>query len=441
MRTARCRWSGQSALSARELQLEWQFPEKLGFLFDSARYKVGYGGRGSGKSWSFARALLIQGSIVPLRVLCVREVQKSIRDSVHRLLSDQIEALGLSDCYDVLEAEIRGRNGTLFLFAGLSTLTVESIKSFEGVDKCWAEESQSISKRSWDILIPTIRKENSEIWVTFNPELDTDETFKRFVENPPPGAVVQMVNYLDNPWFPGVLEDERRHCELTNQEDYGQIWEGKCRAAVSGAIYANEVGDAIRNGRICNVPYDPRLKVHTVWDLGWNDSMTISFVQRVRSEIRVIDYIEESFKTLDWYAAELNKRQWNWGFDWLPHDGSHKDFKTGKSTVEILKAFDRRPKLVPQVGIEAGIKAARMMFGQVYFDKAKTVRLVECLKRYRRNINQATNEAGLPVHDEFSHGADDFRYLAVVADRLSNETDARPVRVREYGILDREMGL
>lgn len=402
-----------------------EFPEKLRFLFNTHRYKVAYGGRGSGKSWSFARALLIQAASIRLRILCTREVQKSIKDSVHRLLSDQIESLGLGDFYQVLETEIRGANGSSFVFSGLASQTVESIKSFEGVDICWCEEAQNISKKSWNVLIPTIRKEDSEIWISFNPELDTDETYLRFVLNPQENSCVSEVNYIDNPWFPEVLEQERIHCELTNKEDYDQIWLGKCRVAVSGAIYASEVGDAIRGGHICNVPYDPRLKVHTIWDLGWNDAMTIGLVQRQRSELRIIDYIEDSHKTLDWYVAELAKRNLNWGFDWLPHDGANKDFKTGKSTVELLKAFGRKPKIVPNIGLEQGIKAGRMAFGQAYFDKAKTARLIECLKRYRRSINQATNEPGAPVHDEFSHGADMWRYLSIVAEQLTNDVDVK----------------
>lgn len=405
------------------IEQQIQFPEKLQFLFDPHRYKVAYGGRGSAKSWSFARALLVQAAAEPLRVLCAREVQKSIKDSVHRLLSDQIVAMGLEGFYDILETEIRGRNGALFIFSGLSQQTASSIKSMEGCDVCWVEEAQNVSKRSWDLLIPTIRAEGSEIWVSFNPELDTDETYQRFVVSPPPDTVVSEVNYHDNPWFPSVLEQERQHCKLTNQEDYGQIWEGKCRAAVAGAVYAMEVGDAIREQRICNVPYDPKLKAHTVWDLGWNDAMSIAIVQRVRSELRIIDYIEDSHKTLDWYCAELNKRNFNWGYDFLPHDGRAKDFKTGKSAEEMLKSFGRKPKITPDIGIEPGIKAARMAFRQAYFDKGKTARLVECLKRYRRSINTQTQEAGSPVHDEFSHGADCFRYVGVVADQMINEAD------------------
>lgn len=421
------------------IERDWEFPEKLGFLFDPMRYKIAYGGRGSSKSWSFARALLIQGSLQPLRVLCVREVQRSIRDSVHRLLSDQIIALGLESVYETLETEIRGRNGTLFIFSGLSSQTTDSLKSYEGVDLCWAEEAHNISKKSWDILIPTIRKDNSEIWVSFNPELDTDETYMRFVTNPPPGAIAQMVNYHDNPWFPDVLEQERRHCELTNKSDYGQIWEGKCRSSVAGAIYADEIGAMVRTGRVCNVPYEPRLKVHAIWDLGWNDATTIIMAQRVRSELRIIDYIEDSHKTLDWYAGELKQRRWNWGNDYLPHDGDHRGLQTGKSAAEVLRSFGRSVLKTPNVGVENGIKAARQAFAQCYFDKTNTSRLVECLKRYKRSINQSTNEAGAAFHDEYSHGADAFRYLSLVVDSMRNEDDL-PQNEQQWQPKDREFG-
>jgi len=146
-----------------------EFPEKLKFLFQPKRYKIAKGGRGSGKSWSFARALLIQGAEKKLRILCTREVQKSIKDSVHKLLADQIQSLGFGGFYEVLENEIRGKNGTVFTFAGLATHTIESIKSYEGVDRVWVEEGQVVRKRSWDVLIPTIRKPDSEIWVSYNP--------------------------------------------------------------------------------------------------------------------------------------------------------------------------------------------------------------------------------------------------------------------------------
>lgn len=406
------------------MELTLDIPEKALCLLDPARYKVLHGGRGSGKSWAVARILLALGIERKLRVLCTREVQKSIRDSVHRLLSDQIEAMGIGAHYEVLESIIRGRNGTEFLFSGLAQHTVDSVKSFEAVDICWVEEAQTVSKKSWDILAPTIRAANSEIWVTMNPGLDTDETYVRFVASPQPGSIVREMNWRDNPWFPQVLEQERAHFQVTRpSEDYDNIWEGKCRSAVEGAIYAGEVAAALAHGRVCNVPYDPMLKVHSIWDLGWNDSMAIILAQRVRSEVRVIDYIEDDHQTLDHYVSLLQQRPYNWGYDFLPHDGRTKDFKTGKSAEEILRRFGRRVRITANLGVEPGIRAARLAFPQVYFDRAKTGRLIECLKRYRRQVNQSTGEAGAPLHDEFSHGADVFRYLAVNTELLTNDDE------------------
>jgi phage terminase large subunit len=179
--------------------LDVHFPEKLQFLFAPKRYKVAHGGRGSGKSYNFAQALILLAAQKPMRVLCTREIQKSIKQSVHLLLSDQIQRLGLGAFFTVLETEIRGMNGSLFMFAGLAQHTVESIKSIEGCDIVWVEEAQTVSKKSWDILIPTIRKDDSEIWVSFNPDLDTDDTYTRFVLNPAPSATVVEMNFGDNP--------------------------------------------------------------------------------------------------------------------------------------------------------------------------------------------------------------------------------------------------
>lgn len=424
--------------------LDIEFPKRLQFLFEPHRFKVLHGGRGGAKSWGMARALLLLGAMSPLRILCTREVQKSIKDSVKRLLDDQIEELGLSGHYDSFETEIRGKNGTEIIFAGLQQHTVASIKSYEGVDICWIEEAQTVSQNSLNILIPTIRKPGSEVWVSFNPVLDTDPVWAKFVVNRPPDCVVQEVNWSDNPWFPEVLEAERLHCKATDPENYDNIWEGKCRSAVVGAIYANELAKTQTEQRIRPVPYDPRLKVHAIWDLGWNDSMSIILVQKGVAELRLIGYMEEQFKTLDWFATELNKLNYNWGFDYLPHDAKAGDFKTGMNTHQLLRRLRRRTKETPNIGVENGIKQARMVFPRCYFDQAQTARLVECLKRYRRGVPTTTGEPGSPVHDEHSHGADAFRYLAVVADSLSNEDegliDPAAIRGATFGTYDREGG-
>ena len=398
-----------------------QFPSKLKFLFEPNRYKVAYGGRGSGKSWGFARALLMQGTEKPMRILCAREIQKSIKQSVHTLLKDQIQALGLGQFYEVVETAIRGINGTEFTFAGLATNTVESIKSFEGVDIVWIEEAQTVSKRSYDILIPTIRKPGSEIWVTFNPYMDTDDTYKRFIINKPNDAVVVKMNYNDNPWFPDVLERERARCKANNPEDYDNIWEGATKAAADGAIYHKEVRQAQEEGRITRVAPDRLLKTHIVMDLGWNDSMSIILCQRNLTEIRIIDYIEDDHRTLDSYSDQLKQLGHNWGTMYLPHDARNRDFKHGISSEEIMQRLGWDTEIVPKSDIETGIKLARMTFDRAYFDSVKAERLIECLKNYRRGINQTTNEPGAPLHDEYSHGADAWRYLCAVVDSMSNE--------------------
>lgn len=421
-----------------------ELPDYAKALFEPKRYKVLHGGRGGGKSWAVARALLIQAASEPLRVLCAREVQKSIRDSVHRLLSDQIAAMGLGHFFEVLETEIRGKNGSMFLFSGLLQHTIDSIKSFEGVDRVWVEEAHSVSKKSWDVLIPTIRRPGSEIWATFNPQLETDEVYSRFVKPERDDCLRFSVNYSDNPWFPQVLEDERLTAKRTMKPaEYAHIWEGKCLPAVEGAIYFDEVAQLEASGRICTVPHDPLLKTHAVWDLGWNDSMSIILCQRSRAgELRVIEYIEDSHRTLADYVADLKERRYqgqpvNWGEDFLPHDGFTKDFKTGKSAQEILQALGRRVQQTPRMDVEGGIRAARGIFAQLYLDKENTTRLVECLKRYRRHINQTTNEPGQPLHDEFSHGADAFRYLALCSSLMNNNDYGGTIKYPGLGLSKR----
>lgn len=404
------------------MHVQAPFPEKLRCLFQRSRYKVLRGGRGSGKSWGVGRALLIKGTQAPLRILCTREVQQSIRDSVHKLLSDQIQTLGLGAFYDIQQKVIRGRNGTEFVFAGLSDQTAESMKSFEGCDIAWVEEAQAVSDRSWTILTPTIRKEASEIWVTYNPELDTDPTHVRFVENPPPDTINVEMNWRDNPWFNDVLEKERQHAMATlPAADYQNIWEGKTRPAVSGAVYADEVAKMHDEHRVGVFPYDAFNLAHVVFDLGWNDHMSVIIAQRHISSLRIVDYIEDDHKTLDWYSRQLRERDYSWGTVFLPHDGGHGDYKTGKTAKQIMEDLRWTVEVLPNQPVADGIRAARMAFGQLSINKPKCERLVECLKRYRRAINGKTNEAGNPVHDEFSHGADAYRYTALAAPMMDNQ--------------------
>lgn len=407
------------------IEIRAEFPAKLRPLFEPKRYKVMHGGRGGGKSWAVARALLLKSADEPLRILCAREVQKSMRDSVHRLLKDQIVALGLTSEFEILDNEIRGPNGSLFLFTGLQAHTVDSIKSFEGCDIVWVEEAHGVSEKSWDTLIPTIRKPSSEIWLTLNPDMDTDETWQRFCAVPSDDTWRCEINWRDNPWFPDVLNQERIKAKAKDFDDYEHIWEGKPRRVAEGAIYRHEIDAIYTDNRVCAVPYDPTLPVHTVWDLGWNDAMVIIMVQRGHGDVRILDHIEDSNRTLDWYVAQLEKRPYRWGVDFLPHDGRTRNFQTGKSTEMLLREMGRREvRILGAQPVEEGIKSARLAFPKCYFDKTKTARLIECLRRYRRDINTRTNEAAGPLHDEYSHSADAFRYLGQAVNIMPTSVSA-----------------
>jgi len=210
--------------------VEVELPEALSFLLDpplgSVRYRVAYGGRGSAKSWNYARALLLHGTQTPLRILCAREYQVSIQDSVHQLLSDQVSAMSLDGFYAVQKNAITGMNGTDFLFKGLRR-NIREIKSTEGIDICWVEEAEAVSDQSWRILIPTVRKPGSEIWVSFNPALASDPTYRRFVQDPPSRSIVRFVSWKDNPWLPEVLQNEAEELRRKDPEAHAHVWGGE----------------------------------------------------------------------------------------------------------------------------------------------------------------------------------------------------------------------
>lgn len=218
------------------MDLDLELPECMEPLFRPARYKVFYGGRGGGKSWCFARVLLMLALQRKIRVLCAREFQVSIADSVHRLLCDQISALGFEGRYSITKTQITSALGSEFIFKGLHH-NAQEIKSLEGVDICWVEEAQSVSRESWDLLIPTIRKQGSEIWISFNPGLPDDETWKRFVLAPPGDAVVVKVGWEDNPWFPDTLREEMEYCRSIDPEAFAHIWGGEPRVISEAQVF------------------------------------------------------------------------------------------------------------------------------------------------------------------------------------------------------------
>lgn len=406
-----------------------EFPEKLSCLFepDYSRYRVLYGGRGGAKSWGIARALLIKAARKPIRILCAREFQTSIKDSVHKLLSDQIVSMGLTSFFEVTQNAIRGINGSEFSFVGLKN-NVANIKSYEGCDICWVEEAQTTSKLSWSVLIPTIRKEQSEIWISFNPELETDETYQRFVANPPENAIVQKINWSDNPWFPETLRLEKDNLFVRDREAYNTVWEGMCRQTVDGAIFAREMQQAEFEGRITRVPYEATKPVHIIFDLGWSDQTAWWVLQWVGMETRLIRYEETNQTTISAILAKIQTYGYVIDTLWLPHDAQNKTLAAqGKSIEDIVRAAGYNTRILDRVPITDSINAARTMFSKCYFDRDNCYQGLQCLRHYRYDVDPDTgNFSQKPLHDHYSHGADAFRYIGLM---LNEPKRSKPKKI------------
>lgn len=391
-----------------------QFPEKLQFLFEPHRYKIAYGGRSGTKSWGFARALLLLGAQRSIRVACCREIQKSIDDSVHELLKNQIEALGLSSKYKVLNTEIVGRNGTRFSFHGLK-FNPDNIKSLEGADYCWIEEAQAVTNTSWNKLIPTIRKPRSEIWISFNPELEEDPTYQRFVVKPPTGAKVVYITYHDNPFLSKESLQDIQDAERGDPDEFQNIWEGRCKKQLEGAVFGSQLRQA--EDRIMSVPYTPTLPVSTFWDLGFGDATAIWFVQKVGFEWRVIDYLEDNQKTLAHYIQQLQAKGYVYDTDWLPHDAKHKTLAgAGQSLESQAIKLGRKVRIIPQTELVTQIDRARTIFPTCYFDREKCSDGLHALRHYKYKVDPETKQFSKePLHDWASHGASAFMGFAISA--------------------------
>ena len=316
------------------MQLNVKLAPKLEHVFvGEARYRVAHGGRGSSKSWGFADMALIEMIRNPLQpFLFARELQNSIKDSVHKLLSDRVRALGLSSLFDIGDSFFRCKNGAYGIFKGLRTNSSE-IKSLEGVKIAWVEEAQKVSKDSLEILIPTIRAPGSEIWFTFNPDEDEDAVYQMFLAGSlPPRTRIAEINFCDNPWFPPELDEERMHMFANDPDSYDHVWLGKTKRFAGGAIYG-KLMDAMKNPpegepkRITKVPYNPAFPVTTIWDLGYSDTLSIIFEQTVGKEPRVIDYYESSLEAIGHYVEVIKAKPYSYEAHVLPHDAGHKSLR------------------------------------------------------------------------------------------------------------------
>jgi phage terminase large subunit len=366
--------------------------------------------------------------------VCIREVQKTLAQSSKRLIESKIKSLGVGSLFEVLDDRIKTPGGGLIIFQGMQDHTAESIKSLEGFKRAWIEEAQTLSHRSLTLLRPTIRAEGSEIWASWNARRKTDAVDDFLRAKKPPGAVVVKANWRDNPFFPAVLEDERKLDLDLYQDRYEHIWEGEYARALEGAYFAKHLAEAKAQGRIGKVSADPLLPIRAVFDLGGSgasaDAMAIWIVQWVDREIRVLDYIEGVGQVLAYYVTELRTRGWGRAICILPHDGVNENNLTGKRYEDHVREAGFEVTVVKNQGKGAAmmrIEAARRLFPQMWFNEATTEAGRDALGYYHEKRDETRNMGLGPEHDWSSHGADAFGLMCVAYEQPTrNDNWAQP---------------
>lgn len=400
-------------------------------LLQPSRYKGAWGGRGSGKSHFYAELLIETCLLRPTRAVCVREVQKSLAQSVKQLLEDKIKHYGLESRFRLLNDRIEAPNDGLIIFQGMQDHTATSIKSLEGFDVAWVEEAQSLSKKSLNLLRPTLRKPGSELWFSWNPDQDTDpvDTFLRG-PNAPANAIVVRANWSDNPWLPQELRDEME-LDRTDPDKFAHVWAGEYARAVEGAYYADALAQATKEGRISYVAADPLMRKRASWDLGVNDSTTIWVAQWIGREIRFLDYIEAQGQPLAYYANALREAGHGDALCLLPHDGAVRDKVTATRYEDHLRQAGWEVQTIANQGKGAALKrieAARRLFPRMWFDDDKTRAGRKALAAYHERRDEKRNVGLGPEHDDASHAADAFGLMAVAYEEPTTATAAKRVR-------------
>lgn len=411
--------------------MEKRVPSKFKCLYthltNNKLFYVFHGGRGGGKSWEIADFLLIEGAKQKHRILCCREIQKSIKQSVHKLLSDRIETLGLGPFYQILDTEIRGINGTEFSFSGLQSHTVDSVKSFEGATITWIEEAQTVSAYSLKILIPTVvRTPNCMIIMSMNPKLPSDAVYADYVVPDRADTIAIQINYDENKHCPPDLITLAEQMRDTDYDEYEHIYLGRPKEIADGAIYKSEFEKIKRENRICKVPHDLNLPVYTGWDLGILDSTAIWFCQVYGKEKRIIDYHEASDEPLAYYARILDEKVQKYGYrygkNFAPHDIAARDLSSGVSREQTMASLGYRMTKGARLGPEDRIEATRQFLGDCWFDADKCSHGIRALQNYRREFNDKLDQfKAHPVHDWASHGSDAFGELALNINKMHEQ--------------------
>lgn len=419
-------------------------------LLEPSRYKGAWGGRGSGKSHFFAGKLLEDSMAEPgesgegLRSVCIREVQKDLKESSKALIEAKLRSHGIGehDGFKVYQDVIRTPGDGIIIFKGMQDYTAESIKSLEGFKRAWWAEAQSATQHSLSLLRPTIRAAGSELWFDWNPRRKADPV-DIMLRGPelPTGATVVKANWRDNPWLTPELEQERLDCFRMTPDEYDHVWEGAYATAFVGSYYSKHLIAARAEGRICRLGPDPLMTVRAIFDIGGTgakaDACAIWIVQYVGREIRVLNHHEGQSQPLAYYVQWLRQNGYGKALCVLPHDGASNDKVYDVSYESALKQAGFEVIVIPNQGTGAAmqrIECARRLFPSIWFNEATTEAGREALGAYHEKRDPHRNVGLGPNHDWSSHSADAFG-LACVAYEAPQQTKPGPLRRNIAGIV------
>lgn len=376
--------------------------------------------------------------------VCIREVQKTLAQSSKRLIEAKIQEMGVGKEFDVQSDKIRTPGDGLIIFTGMQDHTAESIKSLEGYKIAWVEEAQTLSNRSLSLLRPTIRAEGSEIWASWNPRRKVDAIDEFLRGQKPENAIVVQANWRDNPWFPSVLDDERKLDQERYPERYDHIWEGDYARAFEGAYFASLLAAAKREGRVGKVSADPLLPLRAFIDIGGAgaqaDAFTIWIVQWVNQEIRVLDYYEAVGQVLAEHVGWLRSKKYEKAVIHLPHDGINTNNITGKRYEDHFReaGFNVAPSM-PNQGRGASsmrVEAVRRLLPKCWFNEDTTEAGRDALGYYHERKDENRNVGLGPEHDWSSHAADAFGLMCVAYEEPSRTRSfARKIEYPKLGIV------
>lgn len=400
-----------------------ELPPKLIPVFEGeADVRGAYGGRGSAKTRTFAKMTAVRAHIWDMAgregvILCGRQFMNSLDDSSLEEVKAAIRSEAwLEPHFDIGEKYVKTKSGRVrYVFSGLDR-SIESIKSKARILLGWVDEAEPVTEESWQILVPTLREEDSELWITWNPKRKNAAVEARFRNSDDPRFRVVEMNYTDNPWFPAKLERDRLRDLKERPEAYPHIWGGDFAKVLSGAYYARSLIEAREQGRVGRVQPDPLMQVRAFWDIGYNDATAIWVAQFIGKEIRLIDFYQAKEQPLAAHLLWLRMRGWDNCVCVLPHDGANHSNVTGMRFADHIRQAGFKAETIGNQGRGADmlrIEAARRLFPNMWFNESTCADGIEALGYYKEKKHPVTGVGLGPDHDDYSHCADAFGLMCV----------------------------